>query len=101
MNDKISAAIKQVSEELSKLSPDEFKAEFEKHVNGDIAGIMREVLGRGECLWSRADDDTDLWETSCDQAFCLTDGTPKANDFKFCCYCGKEIIEDSDCVPEE
>jgi len=63
--------------------------------------LTKRFLNRNKkaCLWSRADDDTDLWETSCDQAFCLTNGTPKANDFKFCCYCGKEIIEDSDCVP--
>ncbi len=45
------------------------------------------------CYWSRADEDTDMWETSCEQAFCLDEGTPKENDFKFCVYCGKPLVE--------
>ena len=62
--------------------------------------ISKEVYGK-QCLWSRADDDTDMWETSCDQVFYLMDGTPKENDFKFCAYCGGSLIEDSDCTSVE
>jgi rRNA maturation endonuclease Nob1 len=40
------------------------------------------------CEWSRADEDTDMWETGCDNAFVLNEGTPSANKFKFCPYCG-------------
>ena len=40
------------------------------------------------CLWSHADDDTDLWETSCGNAFSIIDGTPEENEFRHCCYCG-------------
>jgi hypothetical protein len=45
------------------------------------------------CLWSRADDDTDCWETSCDQAFSIIDGTPAENSMKFCTFCGKPVEE--------
>ena len=40
------------------------------------------------CLWSHADDDTDLWETSCGNAASIICGTPEENEFRHCCYCG-------------
>ena len=45
------------------------------------------------CEWTQEDWDSDCWQTSCGNAFCLNDGTPSANDFKFCCYCGSPIEE--------
>ena len=53
------------------------------------AEVARLRAAQGECEWSRADDDTDMWETSCKQAFQFFDGGPPDNSFKFCCYCGK------------
>jgi len=44
------------------------------------------------CKWERMDDESDCYETSCDQAFCLTDGTPKENGFAYCAFCGKKLI---------
>ena len=32
---------------------------------------MSEKKENKYCYWSRADEDSDCWETSCDQAFCL------------------------------
>lgn len=49
--------------------------------------------GAMNCLWTRADDDTDLWETSCGEEFCIIEGTPKENKMRFCCYCGKPLEE--------
>ena len=43
------------------------------------------------CLWSRADDDTDMWETTCGKAFTIIDGSPADNQMAFCCYCGREL----------
>ena len=31
------------------------------------------------------------YETECEHAFCIIEGTPKDNDIKYCPYCGKEI----------
>lgn len=43
------------------------------------------------CRWSRADDDTDMWETTCGKAFTIIDGSPADNQMAFCCYCGREL----------
>jgi hypothetical protein len=44
------------------------------------------------CEWKQNDGyDETYWETSCDHAFCLNDGTPEQNHFKFCPYCGGTI----------
>ena len=46
------------------------------------------------CLWSRADDDTDVWETGCGHAFTIIDGTPGDNYMEFCCYCGRPLEQE-------
>jgi len=37
--------------------------------------------------------DTGQYETSCENAFVILEGTPKDNKMKFCCYCGKPLKE--------
>ena len=44
------------------------------------------------CKWTY-DDDYDKWDTQCDNAFVVYEGTPSENNFKYCPYCGKEISE--------
>lgn len=44
-----------------------------------------------ECKWK--EDNDGCWWTDCGQGFVLADGTPKENDMKFCCYCGKPLEE--------
>ena len=58
--------------------------------------IQDAMVSAKTCLWSRADEDTDMWETSCDQAYILNEGTPKENDMNFCTFCGKMLEEASD-----
>ena len=43
------------------------------------------------CRWSRADEDTDLWEGSCGVAWSLPDGTPKENGMNYCPRCGAKL----------
>jgi len=46
------------------------------------------------CVWSRQEDDYDCYyETSCNNAFILNDGTPKKNKMRYCCYCGHLLKE--------
>jgi len=42
------------------------------------------------CIWS---EEEDAWMTSCDKAFSIVEGTPSDNGMKYCCYCGKNILE--------
>jgi hypothetical protein len=47
-----------------------------------------------ECIWHQDDIGGDsVWETTCKRSFEFNDGGPEENGFKFCCYCGKNLIE--------
>jgi hypothetical protein len=35
----------------------------------------------------------DHWETSCGHAFTVLEGTPRDNGMKYCCYCGRTLVE--------
>jgi hypothetical protein len=57
---------------------------------------MREELAAlkertGLCQWMY--DDNGFWQTTCEEAFCIEDGTPKDNGMRFCVYCGKPLAE--------
>lgn len=43
------------------------------------------------CQWTY-DEEHDVYDTECGEAFSITDGTPKENGMKFCTYCGKKLI---------
>ena len=47
-----------------------------------------------KCEWESEDDDiySRDWSTECNNMFEFTDGNPTDNDFKFCPFCGGEII---------
>jgi len=47
-----------------------------------------------KCAWR---EECGVWATDCNREFVINDGTPKSNDMKYCCYCGKLIEE----FPEE
>jgi len=53
------------------------------------------------CTWIQQDDGCDYWESSCGGAFSFNDDGPTANEMKFCCYCGKSLIEEFWKPPEE
>ena len=44
-----------------------------------------------KCKWK--EDSGSNYDTDCGQTFCMIYGTPKENDMKYCCFCGKEIDE--------
>lgn len=43
------------------------------------------------CTWSENGDGA--WDTGCGQCFVLNDGGPADNDMRFCCYCGKTLVQ--------
>lgn len=43
------------------------------------------------CKW--VEDYNGTWETSCENAFEITEGTPDENGMKYCPYCGKKLIQ--------
>jgi hypothetical protein len=44
------------------------------------------------CTWSQIEDGGD-WDTSCHDLFTLMEGSPSENGMKFCCYCGRPLVE--------
>jgi hypothetical protein len=43
-----------------------------------------------ECYWAYVPQE-EYWQTSCEEAFALNEGSPEDNNFKHCCYCGGEL----------
>lgn len=43
------------------------------------------------CSW--AEDEDENWNTGCGHCFVLTEGYPRENEMRFCCYCGKPLAE--------
>jgi hypothetical protein len=47
------------------------------------------------CTWTENDyASSDAYDTSCGRAFQFTDDSPSANGFRFCPFCGGELIEE-------
>jgi len=46
------------------------------------------------CTWSQDSDSSDVFSTSCGDAFVLICGTLKLNHMKYCCYCGRPIKQE-------
>lgn len=44
------------------------------------------------CSWIV--DEYGIWHTDCDKMFVINEGGPIDNGMKYCCYCGKELVED-------
>ena len=56
-----------------------------------IAQLQAELDSlRGKCTWTQ-DKWYDYWETSCGQAFVLTEGGPIENGEIYCYHCGRLI----------
>lgn len=54
----------------------------------------RDALERAAkvCEWKQDTDyETEIWHTSCGEAFVFNDGGPDENFLKFCCYCGGRL----------
>jgi hypothetical protein len=45
------------------------------------------------CNWHQDDEGSDVWQTECGHYMTIIEGTPAENEFKYCCYCGCEIVE--------
>ena len=43
------------------------------------------------CHWCLADEDSNLWESSCGEAFYFGNEDPSYSGFDFCPYCGRKI----------
>ena len=43
------------------------------------------------CIWT--EDENGPWTSDCGREFDIMDGKPSENLMRFCCYCGKALVE--------
>ena len=61
-----------------------------------LSKIADKSLVKVECGWTHTTsiiEDEGIWETLCGNAFTFVEGTPQDNKIKFCCYCGRPIVQ--------
>lgn len=59
-----------------------------------IANKIKDIINKpAKCKWVFEDPDLCYYETSCNNSFMFEEGKIKENQFKYCPFCGKEIIE--------
>lgn len=56
----------------------------------EIERLRGQLAAKRQCVWT--EDADGICETACGNAFVFNDGSPVEHDFKFCCYCGGEMI---------
>jgi hypothetical protein len=44
------------------------------------------------CRWGEGDDGGP-WATDCNELFNIENEGPEANGMRFCCFCGKKLVE--------
>lgn len=56
--------------------------------------IVRILKDNDNCTWKPDENsDTGLYETDCGGLFYFEDGTPTDHRFKFCPYCGRNLLD--------
>lgn len=53
-----------------------------------------------KCYWQADFPGSDTYQTSCGNLFTINDGSPEENEMKFCCYCGRDLIEEPATIEE-
>ena len=50
-------------------------------------------MNTASCEWVQDDEDSNVWGTSCGNIFCLEETGPEDLGMRFCCFCGKPLVE--------
>jgi hypothetical protein len=77
--------------------------EFHKWACETHDAIKEQKVGADEtatCIWWEGDDG-DPWATQCNELFNIENEGPEANGMKFCCFCGKKLVEVRDETKDE
>ncbi len=66
---------------------------FKEYENGKTALDQGVVSSSLLCGWMPEEEDSNWFQTDCGEIFILEDAPPIDKSIKFCCYCGKPLIE--------
>ena len=54
--------------------------------------IANEANDEPTCIWWEGDDGGP-WATQCNELFNIESEGPEANGMRFCCFCGRKLVE--------
>lgn len=60
---------------------------------GEGAGMTARPVTDERCTWT---EDCGDWATACGRYFRLNDGAPADNGIRYCCFCGRPLVEPED-----
>ena len=63
----------------------------QRKVDIHVADKIRKYLKVPVCTWKQDGEDSDIWLTSCGNAFCID--TRPEETMNYCCYCGRELLD--------
>ena len=47
------------------------------------------------CTWTQQDHyESGWWASDCGHEFVFEEGEPLSSEFRFCCFCGKALVEE-------
>ena len=64
--------------------------------DAEILNLIKAVeSAQGVCQWTQDDDweNSSDYKTECGDSFSITEDTPLHHGMKFCCYCGKRLVQ--------
>jgi hypothetical protein len=90
MNPEYEAQLTAILESLMTLRDSQWSMDY----GGGPAPLSPDIAP--VCDWRQDtwdDLDSNTYNTSCGEAFSITEGKPSENRMKFCAYCGKPLVE--------
>lgn len=57
-----------------------------------IENLEEKMLKNLFCKWTLIDEEMNVYDTDCRNPHILLEGNPKDNNYKYCPYCGREIL---------
>ena len=87
-------AAQQALEALESLFNWQVDTERGQRCSDAITALKAALAEPDTCTWCQdGDSDSSMYQTSCRQYFDVTDGTPEDNKMRWCCYCGKRLVQ--------
>jgi hypothetical protein len=62
-------------------------------MNHEWPRASHEAMAAVCCGWT--ENSEGLWDTGCGHVFIFTEGDPRENEFKYCCFCGGKLEQSS------
>jgi len=62
-----------------------------RHMRKQLEAQLAPAATAEQCTWKLEDEDLELWDTGCGEAWVFSDGGPQDSGVKYCPACGKPV----------